>query len=285
MHTAAQLFTADFDVRIDGRHVGVAGLFPDWDARDRFGLVVDGVLDAIGASLLTQAAIASHYDFRPARRGPKPAYPEIYVFHVGGAKGDHSNYDFWPPRKEVVLPTRSPNALLTEINARGITRLAVPNVAPASLETLQDGPSTWAEQYSARDRIASCFAYSASGRVTGGDVTINANDPRIEQNIYSTLHPLEAARAALAGNEDFAYSEGSAPSLPADVLAGTAEDVRRWVAKVEARVHEVAPERMRELVAERAAKVADAGGTPEETYRRLTIEQALGVLASFAQGA
>lgn len=281
MHTALQLFTGDFDVAIDGRKVGVDGLFPNWDARDRFGIVVDGILDGIGASLLIQAAVAAHYDFRPGRRGSTPAYPEIYAFHVGGPKGDYSNFDFWPPHKEVFLPSRSPNALLTEINARGITRLAVPDIAPGDIENLQDGPSIWAEQYSARDRIVSCFAYSSSGTVAAGDVTVRALNSRIEQNTHSTLRPLETARAALAGNDEVAYTEENAKDLPQDVLDGIAEDVRRWVATVEARADEVTPEHLGVLLVEREARTLAAGGSPEEVFRRLDIEQALRVIAAF----
>lgn len=282
MHTAGQLFSGDFDVEIGSRHVGVPGLFPAWDVRDRFGLVVDGTLDAIGASLLTQAAIASHFDVRPARRGPRPAYPEIYVFHVGRRLGDHSNYDFWPPRKEVIVPTRSPNSLLTEINARGITRLAVPDVEPGDIASLEeDGPSLWAEQYSARDRIVSCFAYSPDGEASNADVKITATDKRLEQNTYSTLHPLETAHAALSGSDDVSYTKESASGLPADVLAGIPEDNRRWVATVEARVGEVPSERMQTLVATRKAKVTQTGASPSETYRRLDIESALAIIASF----
>jgi hypothetical protein len=282
MHTGGLLFSADFDVSVNGASVGVDGLLPGWDARDRFGIVVDGTLDIIGASLLTQAAIAAHFDVRPQRRGPHPVYPEIFVFHVGGRRGDHSNYDFWPPRKEVILPTRSPSALLTEINARAITRLALPDLAPADPTCLGEGPSTWAEQYSARDRIVSWFAYSPSGSVGESDIAIRALDARLAQNTDSTLHPLETVEAVLAGDEDLAYTEDSASDLPAELLAGIPEDNRRWAAEVRARIGEVDPARMRELISARQHATLLQGETPPETYRRLDIDTALGVLAALA---
>ncbi len=73
MHTAVQLYGNDFDVVIDGEHVGTDGLLPGWSALDRFGIVVDSTLGVLGASLLTQAAFACHFDVRPERRGPRPA--------------------------------------------------------------------------------------------------------------------------------------------------------------------------------------------------------------------
>jgi hypothetical protein len=80
------------------------------------------------------------------------AYPEIYLFHDGGPQGDHNSFDFWPPRKEVFIDGGDPVAMLSEINARAITRLAVPDNEPGDPERLTLGISTWAEQAAARER-------------------------------------------------------------------------------------------------------------------------------------
>jgi len=93
---------------------------------DRFGLVVTSPLGGIGASLLLESAIAMLYKVRPPRRSSGPAYPEVYLFHVGGPHGDFSAFDLWPPRKEVLIPSGQPLRVLEAINAHGITRLALP---------------------------------------------------------------------------------------------------------------------------------------------------------------
>lgn len=276
MHTASQLFSSDFDVLIEGEQVGVPGLFPGWHPHDRFGIVIDGPFHAIGANLLIQAAIAAHYDVRPRRRSTVPVYPEIVAFHVGGPHGDLSNYDFWPPRKEVVLP-RSPSVLLTEINARGITRLAVPDIAAGDVTELGKGPNSWAETYAARDLIASAFAYSPSGTVADDDVVIAAMSDRLEQNLHSVLHLRDAVDAVLARGGKLARPD---PDVPAEIVAAVAEDNQRWAATVRGRLPEVPEAERDRLIALREASLARHGGTPPETYRRLTIEEGLGVLAA-----
>src|SRR3954454_9175134 len=113
MHTATQLQADLFAVRRNGKPATREELLPDWEAHDRLGVVMTEPFGAIGAGHLIQLAITAFYDVRPRRRAPLPkrpedlspdaVYPEIYLFHVGGSHGDHSVFDFWPARKEVLV--------------------------------------------------------------------------------------------------------------------------------------------------------------------------------------
>lgn len=84
MHTATQLDSSHFEVRLSDQPATVAELFPAWALHDRFGILVHEPFGALGANLLIQAAITSFYDAAPERRCGSPSYPEIYAFHVGG---------------------------------------------------------------------------------------------------------------------------------------------------------------------------------------------------------
>ena len=91
-----------FAVTIDGSPATFDDVLPEWRSHDRFGVIVDRPLGAIGASLMLQAAIAAFYEADPGR--PGHVYPEVYAFHVGGFHGTLAWYDVFPPRKEVVVP-------------------------------------------------------------------------------------------------------------------------------------------------------------------------------------
>jgi hypothetical protein len=272
MHTGQQIFPEGFDIEIDGVAATLDGLLPERHAFDRFGIVVTEPLGSLGASLLIQAAIASWFDIRSERRDSRPVYPEIYAFHVGGPHGDHSSYDFWPPRKEVFVAAHDPVALLTEINARAITRLAVPDGLPGDPERLTWGPSTWAEQSAARERLRSCFAYDISGAVAAADVRITATDPRLEENPRDALDLLTAAESLLA-EADHAF-EGSLPGL------SVAADNYRWIDAVRERRHELPTAVLGELSAERAAAREQAGTIRTERFRRLDADAALRLIAA-----
>jgi hypothetical protein len=92
-------------------------------------------------------------------------------------QGDHSSYDFWPARKEVLVED-DPRLVLAAINDRGITRLAVPEVERVFVDHEYKEPSA------ARDRIATAFVYSPTGRVVNPEweieglwkTTIGASD-------------------------------------------------------------------------------------------------------------
>jgi hypothetical protein len=274
MHTASIFTPEDFEVEIDGRSVGLSGLFPDGTALDRFGIVVTDVLGGTAASLLINAAIARFYEIRPGRRGERPAYPEIYLFHVGGPHGDHGAFDFWPPRKELLIRDDDPVSLLTAINAQGITRLAVPDIVPGDPDRLTSGLSTWAEQAAARDRISSCFVYSASGQVVDADVRIKATGANVESNAELAISPDTFLGDTEANIDHPDYLPG--PSVPVDN--------RRYIDHTWSRVPEVSPA-LRERFAEaRKAVWEDAGRERVEAFRRVDVDFALAILAAVRAG-
>jgi hypothetical protein len=110
---------------IDAEPASLADLFPGWDRHDRFGVVIDRPMGAVGASLPIQAAICLFFDTLRTG-GPLPrVYPEVYYFHVGRRHGDFSNCDAWPPYKEVLVEDRA--ELCRMLVERAITWLAVPD--------------------------------------------------------------------------------------------------------------------------------------------------------------
>ena len=139
-----------------------------------------------------------------------------------------------------------PQAILEAIDDRAITRLVVEDGAPGE-------PAFEAETVaSARARIATCLAYSASGRVTGGDVRI-ASNPVTEGYVEAILDP-ETRMARLraeGGNE---------------VRADT----------IERRTDEVEPE-VRGQIGWRGGELVE-DGVPVETYRRIELDEALALL-------
>lgn len=269
MHTGKLLQPHLFDIEIDGEPTNLSELFPDGNRHDRFGIVVTETFGALGGSLLIQAAIANFFRIRPQRLQEQMTYPEIYLFHGGGPHGDHNAFDFWPPRKEVFVEDGDPAKLLAEINARAITRLAVPEAGPGDPERLRTGPSTWAEQAAAQDRIASCFVYSAEGRVAGADLRISSAEEAVEQNPNDTFWPIPMI--------DSIMELGDVPeNLPGHSVW---VDNLRFVEQTRSRVDEV-PDGVRErLSAERSADREREGGKRVETYRRIDVESALAVIA------
>lgn len=269
MHVADQILVEAFEVQIGGERVGPEAVFPDWSRLDRFGIVVTEPLGGLGASLLLQLAIAKFYSVRPDRRTSLAMYPEIYLFHVGGPHGDFSYFDFWPPRKEVRVAAAQPVSLLEAINAHGITRLAMPGGDMGADSVLQTGPSTWAEQASAMERLRSCFGYAPDGHVGGGDVRISSRDPRVHENITASVTPLPDA---IAFREELA-----SVTLPSWPDPSVATDGYRWADVVERRVDEV-PQPVRDHVAEALAARLRSGELVE-TYRRITTAKALAYIA------
>ncbi len=108
MHTATQFNLGMFDLEVEGEKVDAPQALGGYGRLDRLGVVVTSALGGVGASLLIQLAIARFYDLRPERRDGNPIYPEIYLFHVGGRCGMHTNYDFWPPRRSRSSPATEP---------------------------------------------------------------------------------------------------------------------------------------------------------------------------------
>lgn len=261
MHTATQLDLAGFDVEISGRPATADDLLPDWTASDRFGIVVTEPLAGVGASLLIQLATVRFFDVKASRRVRETGeYPEIYLFHFGGVHGDFGGYDFWPPRKEVVVPGDDPITLLESLNAHAISRLAVPVGAFGDRARLRTGVSSWAEEHSAEGRMVSCLAYDAHGAVPDADVVLRSAHPRAEENVDLTLDAITVAA------EYVAYLETD----PEANLPGVSvmSDVRHWADAIPVRYREVTPARRAEAQAVRARMLANNDGVSTESYRR-----------------
>jgi hypothetical protein len=247
MHSSEELRSSLFRIALDGREVALTELFDGFDDRDRLGVVVHSPCGAVGASALITATVTAFYDIQRARGPDFFIYPDYFVFHVGRPLGDHSMLDIWPSHKEVVVENEA-ERILEAVNDRAITRLVVedgePSDAAFERETLA----------SARERIATCLAFSPSGRVRDADVTIESN-PVTESYVETVLDP-EAHLAELRAGDD---------------PTGT------YAEAIAARVAEVAPE-ARAGVREGRAALAE-NGRPVETYRRIELDEALGLLA------
>lgn len=258
MHVVSLLKTEMFDIEIDDRPASIAELFPDWHAHDRFGLVIDEPFGGLGATHLLQSAMMAYYDVKPARRTSRAVYPEIYAFHIGKGYGAHAPYDFWPARREIILRTSDHREILDAINDRGITRLAVPD---RPMRNVVHRPK---EEDAAFDRIASAFVYSATGRVTGSNVTILGNDRRTEHNPNQALRPVSEIapnRPAVVGGRPIKESE---------------DDYLQWLIARDADVTQTD----RDLAKERRTALKSPEGLTTETYRRVSIAEALKRLAS-----
>jgi hypothetical protein len=167
------------------------------------------------------------------------------------------------------VPASQPVSLLEAINAHGITRLAMPLGDTGAASVLQTGPSTWAEQASARERLRSCFGYAPDGHAAGSDVRISSRDPRVHENITASVTPLPDA---IAFREELASV--TPPSWPDPSVAA---DGYRWADVVERRVDEV-PQPVRDHVAEALAARLRSGELVE-AYRRITTAEALAYIA------
>jgi hypothetical protein len=266
MHTATELSVEQFAVEIDGRRATREDALPGWDKHDRFGIVIDAPLGAIGASLLIQLVITAFYDASPERRDRRPQYPEIYAFHVGRRHGDLSFYDFWPPRKEVLVED-DPAEILSALNDRAVTRLAVPVSAAAGDGARLRGWSSWADLETAGELLRSAWAYGPSGQVPDADLTIAGTDDATERNVSSALDP----EGSLARYRDLTEEEYRA-ALPGPT---TPDDMERWADAVKARIDEI-PADVRAGAARVRQHLLDQGGT--ETYRRLEPTDALRML-------
>jgi hypothetical protein len=258
MHVVSLLKTEMFDIEIDGHAASISELFPDWHAHDRFGLVIDEALGGVGATHLLQSAMMAYYDIKPTRRTSRAVYPEIYAFHIGRGHGAHAPYDFWPARREVILQTTDHREILDAINDRGITRLAVPD------RPMRDVVHRPKEEDAAFDRIASAFVYSATGRVSDGDVAITGNDKRTEYNPGQAIRPVSdiaATRPASAGGRPVKETE---------------DDYLQWLLLRDRDISTTD----RDIARTRREALKSPAGLATETYRRVSIAEALKRLAS-----
>lgn len=230
MHVAQQLKREYFECRIQTEPVLPEQIFGGWQPHDRFGLVIDEPLGGLGASLLHQLAITQFYECKPERRGAGACYPEFYIIHKGGPHGDFSHFDVWPPRKELHVPDDDPRALLETINGCGITVLALPEGGSGDLAELEQGPSSWAEQGSFRDRVRRSFLYSPSGRVKDPDIELRSATPQVRENIEGTLDIMASVRSV--------RERVSASGAVTSGVMGDADDLR-WGEIVETRLTEI----------------------------------------------
>jgi hypothetical protein len=203
VHSAQELRSSDFRIAADGRELPLVELLDGFGEADRLGVIVGGPCGAVGASALIVATVTAFYDIQRARGPDFFVYPDYFLFHVGRRWGDHAMLDVWPGHKEVVVDPE-PERILEAVNDRAITRLAVVDGSPGEpgfeRETLA----------SARGRVATCLAYSPSGRVRDGDVRIESN-PVTEGYVEAVLAASEvepAARRAIGGQRAALVEDG-----------------------------------------------------------------------------
>jgi hypothetical protein len=209
MHVIEALRSDFYDVEMAGRPVDRGDVFPHWNARDRFGIVLYEPLAALGAIHLIQLACMCFYDAKPVRRTERKIYPEIFAIHVGQWQGMHGNLDFWPARREVLVPNDH-QEILAAINDRGISRLAIPERAPRNL------PHRRKEEDCALDWLSTAVVYSPSGRVAAPDFTIRSNTPRSESDVQKIFRPpqISPERTARIGQAGLKVKEGDADFAP-----------------------------------------------------------------------
>ncbi|HWL43719.1 MAG TPA: hypothetical protein VNQ73_12295 [Ilumatobacter sp.] len=256
MHTLQLLDASMFEVEIDGAASPPDSVFPDWNVHDRFGIVIHEPLGGVGASHLIQLAIVAFYAASERRRGELTVYPNICAFHVGRGHGPHADFDFWPARREVIVPDDSA-AVLSAINDRAITRLAVPDGAGLNFKVNR---KEWA---AALDHVTTAYAYGPGGRVAGGDVMVRGTDPCTEINPERVLRGQSLQRLT-----------SMVEKLDGRTVIKEADP--EYLAFVEARSGEVTDEQRAMARAARDAVTAD--GVVAERYRRLTIPDALRML-------
>ncbi len=167
MHSSKELTSDAFSFTVDGAAASFADVFPDFEARDRLGVVVRSPGGALGASALILATITAFYDFERARATDFFRYPDYFVFHVGRRVGPYAMLDIWPDHKEVAIPEGDPEALLRAINDRAVTRLLVEDGPP--------GAPAFERVTLASVRLHTALAYAANGRARDADVLVAGN--------------------------------------------------------------------------------------------------------------
>lgn len=209
MHIIEALRSDFYEVEMAGKAVPRESVFPDWTPRDRFGIVLYEPLAALGAIHLIQWACMCFYDSKPSRRTDRKIYPEIFAIHVGQWQGMHGHLDFWPARREILVPDDH-QEILAALNDRGITRLAVPERAPRSL------PHRRKEEDCALDWLATAVVYSPRGRVASPEFTIRSNSPRTEIDVQRIFRPpqLSPERSARIGQASRPVKEGDPDFVP-----------------------------------------------------------------------
>jgi hypothetical protein len=286
MHSSRELRSSSFEVRVDGRLARLEDLFEGFGEHDRLGVVMSRPCGAVGASALITATITAFYDIHRARGEDFFVYPDYYLFHVGRPLGDHARLDVWPRRKEVVVG-EEPQAILEAIDDRAITRLVVEDGEAADRTGLvvEDGEAAGGALddevvASARGRIRTCLAYSPTGRVHDADVEIAGN--RVTEGyVEAILDPerrIERLRAELAEAEAGAPSVSAPRPGAASAAAPQADALGARIASIESRLGEVDRDVRKRILRERSELLRE--GDPVETYRRIGLDEALGLLGS-----
>lgn len=260
MHTAFLLKEEHFGVEIDGRPATRDAVFPSWRDHDRLGVVIHEPLGAIGSSMLVQLAITAFYDCKPERRDV-PIYPELYFFHVGRRFGNHGYYDLYPPRREVVTPG-DPAFVLEAVNERAITRLLVVDQPVRPTLHHHKEPST------AYDRIVSAYAYSSSGRVLDPTLTIQGKHRSTVANTSIILRPDTSYAEQMRIRAQTTAARGSTrpAAVPEDEIILTTDYLADDVSQA-----------VRDRIQRRRAEL-DVDGFPAETYRQVSVEDAIRML-------
>lgn len=267
MHVAEQLQAKNLKIALNGCSASCDQLFPNTHKYDRFGFIINEPFGSLGASLLIQAGIVQFYDAVPERRTTKPMYPEIYMFHVGGRHGDHSSFDFWPPRKEVFMDGSDPAEVLAALVDRGITRLAIPDAEGGNADLLREGPSTWADLSAAENLFSTCFAYSASGQTKDADVVLESEHPSFEANPASTLDAHSVLKL---------YEE--TPDVIPRPGPTIGVDVDRWADHLVRRADEIDPRIPQQLASQRLQHV-NGRDIRRESLRRVDLEETFRLLS------
>jgi hypothetical protein len=266
MHVATDIKADMFAATRNGRAIGVDQVFPDWNVRDRLGIVIREPFGSLGASLLLQVAALCHYEADPRRRDARPQYPQLYAFHVDSRFGDHSSFDIWPPRREVLVGEGA-EQLLGAINDRAITRLLVPDAPMHSLEYIADSMSGWSDRTAFEETVTSAWAYGVDGRVEGAEMVVRSDAEELERMATWALTPEDTYRT---------YRNHTGEQLVAEMQIGpsTPGDLVQWRDHLRSRIDET-PQAIRQQLLNGRAR---SGTSRVQEVRSLSIPQALGLL-------
>jgi hypothetical protein len=241
MHTTAVLGASDFRYSKNGTVSTFDDLFPEFNERDRIGMITRSPGGSVGASALLLASITQFYEVYRPRLGNEPGklriYPDYFIFHVGKRQMDHYWMDIWPLNKEVVVED-DPEEILEAINDRGITRLLVEDMTPSRptllwgpkdkgrLQTEATSPILLAESAaSAEQRMVTALAYHPSGRTANADwlvTSCEAAERYVRLAIEQCENLRQAEREALQATRDALYSDGQVSESYRSIPVATA---------------------------------------------------------------
>jgi hypothetical protein len=248
MHTSGELTSDQFRVTVGGQRASVAELFPGFDEQTRVGVIVRDDFGAVGASNLLTAAVTGFYDIQ---RESFPdgffRYVDYFLFHVDHIRGCHAMLDAsFPDHKEVVVED-DPERILRAVNDRAITHLVVPEGQPRAADFHRETLN------GAKHRMKSAFVYSPGGRVGDANIEIAGNE-HVDFYVWATLKPADYC--------DRYEAEGGDPKV---------------IAWERSRLGEVSDDAAEKMLADR--EQLKVSGRTVETFRRTSIDEALGLLS------